>query len=44
MKIEKAEKREKANRKARQGMVITNKSIFTIVGSISKKQEKNKGS
>lgn len=42
MKIDKAQKRDKARRKARQGMVVTNKSIFTIVSTIGKKQKKQK--
>ena len=40
MKIEKAEKRQEKNRKARQGMRISNKSIFVVVATIGRKAEK----
>lgn len=42
MKIDKAEKRDKARQKAKNGMVITNRSIFTIVSTIGGKQKKQK--
>ncbi len=41
--IERANKRDHAQRKARQGMRVVNKSIFTIVGAQVTRAEKNKG-
>ncbi len=43
MKIDKAEKRDKARNKSRNGMVVSNKSIFTVVSTIVKKGKKSRG-
>ncbi len=40
--IERSEKREKARDKARKGMRISNRSIFTIVGAQVKRAEEIK--
>lgn len=41
--VDKSEKREKKRKKKKNGMVVDNKSIFTIVSTIGKKQKKTNG-
>lgn len=41
--IERANKRDRAQRKSRQGMRVVNRSVFTIVGAQVTRAEKNKG-
>ena len=42
MKISKAENRDKKHHKAKNGMVVTNRSIFTLINTVGKKQKGGK--